>query len=402
MPPRREIFMTRDGRNYTLWADIKDLMSALMPAYWSNDRDDRRKRGWIFRGQSNSEWDLIPTLYRPPLNDSILKARQDYTNAFINALKKEAPHLGLDNLKDSEYLAIAQHYGFYTPLLDFTWNVEVAAYFATLGGQPGQIGVIFAFNVREYQEMRNPFAPLGVSIEVSDSMLKKAGLEPLPDLVLVELYNVPRIREQEGIFIRVTPEKVETLLHECVDRFYFRQRPDMVYMGSFPYRAHTLPSSRKFDSPETYEAFLKLVRKERPDLFETTRTFREDILFPPDDPLSKFAEEWKRKHPDLTVNRRGGTRFYNIRRKTLHSPKAKRFAAQVETYYYGDFADSPYEEQYLLKGRELVESLCAYPELDNPESQRWLLWELLNQRCPTQTAESEYLPSPPVSNVQLN
>ena len=307
-----------------------------------------------------------------------LKARQDYTEEFIGALRKEASRFGIDKLTDSEYLAIAQHYGFYTPLLDFSRNVEVAAYFATLGGRPGQIGVIFAFNVQEYEEIRNPFAALGASIEFLDSALKNAGMEPLPDLKLVELYNVLRIYEQEGAFIRITPEKVETLTHECIDRYYFRQRPDTVYMGSFPQRAHLLPSSRHFDSPETYDAFMELVCKERPDLLEKTQSFDKDILFPPADPLSRFAENWKQEHPDPTLN---------VKSKTgsqLHvsACRASSFFKQVESYYYGEFADSPYRDEYLLKGRQLVEFLLDYDELDDLATQRWLLWELLNRTLP--------------------
>jgi hypothetical protein len=379
MPPRREHFETKDRRSYTLWADINDLMSAVMPAYWSDDRDHRRERGWMFRGQANSEWDLIPSLYRPPLNDTILKARQDYTEEFVGALQKEALRFGIDKLTDSEYLAIAQHYGFYTPLLDFSWNVEVAAYFATLGGRPGQIGAIFAFNAQEYKEMRNPFAALGVSIEFSDSALKNAGMEPLPDLGLVELYNVPRIYEQEGIFIRITPEKVETLMHECIDRFYFRQRSDTVYMGSFPHRAHLLPSSRDFDSPETYDAFMELVRKERPDLLENTRSFEKDTLFPPADLLSRFAENWKQEHSDRTSN----VKNKNGSQSHVTTCHASSFSKQVESYYYGEFADSPYKHEYLLEGRQLVEFLLDYDELDDLATQRWLLWELLNRTLPS-------------------
>jgi hypothetical protein len=191
--PRRESVTTRDKREYPLWADIKDLMSAVMAAHWSPSRDQRRDRGWMFRGQASSEWDLLPSLYRPPYNDALLKLRSDYTLSFIDALRPEARAFGLSRMADSQYFAIAQHYGFYTDLLDFSWNVETAAYFATAGGQAGQTGAIFAFSTREYQELRNPFASLGSSSEESDRLLRESGMEPLPDLELVELYNIPRI-----------------------------------------------------------------------------------------------------------------------------------------------------------------------------------------------------------------
>lgn len=381
MVPRREPLKTKDGRNYTLWADINDAMSAIIPAYWTDDRNLRREHGWIFRGQINSEWDLIPSLYRPPIDATILKMRQEYTDTFIGSLKKESQQFGLKHLSDLEYLAIAQHYGFYTSLLDFTWNAEVAAYFATDGDQPSKVGVIWAFNYKEYHEMRNPFAALGLSLEESDAALKNGGMEPLPDLKIVELYNIPRIYEQEGLFVYVTPEKIETLMHECIDRFYFRQRPGVVYTGNFAHKAHTLPNRNYFDCDASYEAFLDLIRKEKPDLFDRTSSFGSTKLFPPSDPLSKFAIAWKREHPAPISSTHRLSIKSEIKTSQLEDT-TMNFSNKMEEYYYGEFSRSPYQSQYLAKGRELVESLCEYPELNNPKTQCWLLWELLKRNLP--------------------
>ena len=97
--PRREAFTTKDGRQYPLWADINDLLSAALPAHWFPGRDHRRQHGWMFRGQSNSEWDLIPNLYRAPYNDQILKLRMEYTEAFVDAIRKEGRAFGLAGLR---------------------------------------------------------------------------------------------------------------------------------------------------------------------------------------------------------------------------------------------------------------------------------------------------------------
>lgn len=384
MAPRREPFETKDGRNYTLWADIDDTMSAVIPAYYSDSRERRRERGWMFRGQTTSEWDLIPSLYRPPVNDGIVKSREDYTEAFIEALESKCTHFGLSGLSRLEYLAIAQHYGLYTSLLDFTWNAEVAAYFATFGSQQGQVGVIFAFNFSEYQGMRNPFAALGSTTEESDNVLKQAGLEPLPDLKLVQLHNISRIYEQEGLFIHVPPEKIGTLMHECIDRFYFRQRNNKVYAGNFPHKAHALPHRRLFDTDATYEAFLDMLRKEQPHVFDLTGDFGTTTLFPPADPLSKFAESWKREHADPTKSDQ--TALYKKPVYAIPITKGGApmmpFSEQVENYYSGDYSRSPYQSQYLSQGRNLVEFLCDNHELDDPGVQRWLLWELLKRNMP--------------------
>ena len=242
------------------------------------------------------------------------------------------------------------------------------------------MGVIFAFSSREYEDLRNPFASLGSSVEESDRTLKMAGLEPLPDLELVELYNVPRMYEQEGVFIRVMPDKVATLVDECIDRFYFRQRSNLVYGGDFPHREHLLLKPKDFDSQRTYESYVAIARKEHPEVFDRTTPFSSATLFPPADPISRFAERWKREHPDPT--REAAPKIRVTSSADSRPPRAERFAAQIHAYYYGDFPDSPYEPQFLAEGRVLLESLCDHPQLDDEGVQRWLLWELMNRNLP--------------------
>jgi hypothetical protein len=357
-------------------------MEALMPAYWSADRNHRRERGWIFRGQSDADWTLTSSLYRQPSDDEVLAARREYTEAFVSDLRRNGHRYGLDRISDTDYLAVAQHYGLYTVLLDFTWNVEVAAYFATAGATSGKIGVIHAFNAKEYQQMRNPFAALGSTIEISDETLRGAGMEPLPDLEITELHNVARIHAQEGLFIHVRPESIETLTHNCIDRYYFRQRVDCVYSGVFAHKKHLLPDRDHFDSDGSYEGFLGLVRDQRPDLFDVTQFFDSSSLFPPADPLSKFAEAWKREHPTPEACRSAGPRPSGAGSHGARL-RGQAFTEQMEDYYHGDFADSPYKKQYLLRGREFVESLCSYEEMDSPQAQRSLLWELLKRNLPS-------------------
>lgn len=53
------------------------------------------------------------------------------------------------------------------------------------------------------------------------------------------------------------------------------------------------------------------------------------------------------------------------------------FAAAVDNYYFDKERRTPYQTSVIQPGRELIESLCKYKELDNLDNQRWLLWELL-------------------------
>ena len=204
----RESYATKDGRGYPLWIDINDVIKAIIPIYWFEQREDRRKINMMFRGHADAEWDLVPTLFRPPVNEKIIKHRRQYTDEFMNALVKNVHDLKLKNLSELKLLAIAQHYGFYTHLLDFSRNLEVAAYFATYSQHPARIGAILGYSINEYNELRNPLAALGTSLEESEELLGDLGLPPILD---ENFDDVPRIYHQEGLFIEVPVNKAKAV-----------------------------------------------------------------------------------------------------------------------------------------------------------------------------------------------
>lgn len=90
--------------------------------------------GYIFRGQSNSEWGLSPTIERHAIQHHI--PRNHVLTQELKILRKfqqEAHHYKSD-LPDTnnifEWLALLQHYGGPTRLLDFTNSFYIAAFFA--------------------------------------------------------------------------------------------------------------------------------------------------------------------------------------------------------------------------------------------------------------------------------
>ena len=84
----------------------------------------------LFRGQENSDWDLVPGLARPPYFRPEI---EKYEKTILVEFKRRAiPFLPktFNVSSDWEWLALAQHHKLPTRLLDWTENPLVALYFA--------------------------------------------------------------------------------------------------------------------------------------------------------------------------------------------------------------------------------------------------------------------------------
>lgn len=113
---------------------------------------------WAFRGERDERWPLYSSLSRYLQNFGVAPAAwPDQEERILRIFKRKA-HQFLDKPPDLDddlqWLALMQHHGAPTRLIDFTWSPYVAAFFAlerTLAD-----GVVWAMNPARIDSSRNP------------------------------------------------------------------------------------------------------------------------------------------------------------------------------------------------------------------------------------------------------
>lgn len=114
---------------------------------------------WIFRGLSKYDYKLIPKVGRSvPAGTTVLEYETNLFNLFKRGAFDQSEIMPSDNY---EWLALAQHHGLPTRLLDWSFNPLVALYFA-VSGQPTEDGAIVALRADakmapEVLKRDNPF-----------------------------------------------------------------------------------------------------------------------------------------------------------------------------------------------------------------------------------------------------
>ena len=110
---------------------MKDYFEHIELKTWNDFKElaEKSRLEWIFRGQSNSEWDLETTLER----SNIIENYPEFEEELIREFKKGVKFYLKDEVMPTsllEYFSLLQHFGAPSRLLDFTKSPYVAAYFA--------------------------------------------------------------------------------------------------------------------------------------------------------------------------------------------------------------------------------------------------------------------------------
>ncbi|GAA4241478.1 MULTISPECIES: FRG domain-containing protein [Winogradskyella] len=122
--------------------NFTDLIKELEPLKKNNDL--------IFRGQSNVDWEIIPKSGRNGFSEKYTKTLPE--RQIFNSWKRYAKsHLSKHPETEWDWLAIAQHHGLATRLLDWSKNPLVAAFFACIENNDSD-GVIYYYKLTDVLE----------------------------------------------------------------------------------------------------------------------------------------------------------------------------------------------------------------------------------------------------------
>src|SRR5690554_4396695 len=140
---------------------------------FSKYRPDNR---WMFRGQADSDWLVKPKSGRSPY------CERDDLDYLASWKRKASEYIQSKPENDWEWMAIAQHHGLPTRLLDWSYNPLVAAFFACIS-EPEKDAAIFCLL---------PHWIISPEKEDPDSLTKIAKYKP--NMV------ASRIGRQSGLF----------------------------------------------------------------------------------------------------------------------------------------------------------------------------------------------------------
>lgn len=186
-------------KSWSRFRELCDSYSLVIPAFGATI---------MFRGQSDAEWPLRPTLLRMlpsggSREDALLVEDQAF-KAFMKDVQVHStrePDVLLPEPGSSllDWWAVMQHYGAPTRLLDWTLSPFVAAYFA-VEREPDRAGAVYLFQTYQLTEA-NRADPAHEALRQSDFVWDgTATAEGFVTPYAPLKYAAPRMLAQQGHF----------------------------------------------------------------------------------------------------------------------------------------------------------------------------------------------------------
>lgn len=208
--------------------------------------------GLWFRGQSNSTYPLAPGAFRPKqIGDQEENIFYEETSASFHFMLRR-PEYRSQCASDFEWLALLQHYGGFTRLLDWSENALVAIFFAVEGNSNDQVpGSLYVLNAAALNEQSCVIAydiPQEQTEVVSEESRLGVCIDTSPDVIFRSAQAFSRTS-------REWRSRVESVLH-------FGLRAELRWItAALSLLDEFSTNSSAIKSPELTEKRFKLAQK---------------------------------------------------------------------------------------------------------------------------------------------
>lgn len=194
----------------------------------------QKKTRLLFRGHKSSEYKLIPSIGRYNTNKKKEFTPDDEIKTLKLFKQKSYPYLD-KNVSKLELLALAQHYGLPTRLLDWTWNPLVALYFS-VKDDFNQDSAIFVWEKNFSSQLNPEFDPfkikeikLYIPLHFTKRIVAQSGIfsiQPNPNSEIVD-NNISKI---------IIKKEIRLEIKKSLEKFGINQStifPDLDGVGEY-------------------------------------------------------------------------------------------------------------------------------------------------------------------------
>ncbi len=201
--------------SYKSWEEYKQILFNFF----------KQKHHIYFRGQRNAIWPLKTTFLRYAEKSGITLAFYDEViiPQLINPVEdKYGKKFDVKNPQEyASFLSLLQHYGFPTPLLDWTLCPYTAAYFAFK--DPAEYVKVFVFDAESWHQPRHALPIRHVQT-------------PYVHVTAVEPYNAgnPRVTAQKGKFTLTTAPDLEEYIRDHPANLFIQENESFIQSITLP------------------------------------------------------------------------------------------------------------------------------------------------------------------------
>lgn len=247
------------------WIELQDML--FYDSY--NDKIHRIRSPYVYRGLSTFDYELKTSLIRLGGNFQELEFH------LLRNFKKYSHQPGISSNTDWEWLALAQHHGLPTRLLDWTYSPYVALHFATAElDKFDEDGIIWAL---KYEALKD-YLP-----EKLRNLLNSVGSNSFTTEMLNTVYsNINELSQEEMEFL--VAFESPSLDTRIVNQFA---------IFTFMSHSHLMLDKWLADKPELYFQ-IRIPKEMKWDIRDRLDqvNINERVLFPGFDGLSK----WLKRH----------------------------------------------------------------------------------------------------------